>query len=253
MRLILVALALATGLFAAPSPAQAATPWNVAVLIFRSVDTVCHGQHMAWGLLSNAYDPAAMAQRYASTVGTWSDGEASVQLTIIEAGTLRDVTEFGSDCWPAPGDVPLPSGYDSYVLMYDRDGDDGSQLNAVGGLAVVGLTSGGYTYATVGIPDGSAYWQGAGMWKTMIHEWLNGVIPFYRSRGYTGPSAYDQAQYGYTSGSEAWYSDLMGGDIAGGIGLTTSVWAIGTPTGWTPEPAPKPCKNPNSNGKSCRP
>ena len=232
----------------------AATPWKIAVLVYRGLDVTCNGVRHVDALDSVVIDPATVGQRVGTTITSWSDGASSAQVTVFEMGTLRSVTFTGSYCWPTPSNVQLPPGFDSYVVLYDGDQEGQQSLNPFMGLAYNGLVN-GYTYATAKIPDGGSAW----MWNTVpentaIHEWMHGSAGFYRSTfGARIPGVHDSGQYGYTD-SVAWHRDFLGGDISGGLGFAPDVWASGTPTSGTApsEPPAKECKNPQSQAKACR-
>lgn len=254
------ALALTFSLLAtlgvAPPPAHAAGGWSVAVLIYRSIDAMCGDRHIVGSLQQVRADPATVAARFASTADAWSGQDHSV--TIFERGTLRSLSPFGSDCYPEPDDVSPPAGFDSVIVLWEADGDDPAQAAS----SSLGLsrndTALGYAYSTAYIPDGDEWW----FWSattpelTMLHEWLHPVTGHYRPTWGDAqvPGVHDEREYGYTD-QVAWHRDLMGGRIAGSIGLTPQIWATGTPTGGGAEPAPpaKPCRNGSSNAKACRP
>ena len=253
-KLLAVAAVVAAGaLLAAPAPARAATSWDVAVLIYRAVDVDCQGRRITSSLANVAHDPADVARRFGSTATSWSDGGAAVTVTVIEAGTLRSASPNGTGCWPAPADVAIPSGFDSIVVMYEADAEDVPGMNPWGGLAFEGLVAGSYTYATIPIPDGDEWWFWSNPTPELgaVHEWLHGAGGYYRSSFPSIPGLHSSRDYGYTD-EVAWHSDFMGGDIAGGLGLTAEVWASGSPNGEAPAPA-KPCRKLGSNAKACRP
>ena len=237
-------------------PARAATQWDVAVLVYRSLDLDCNGRHIASTLSSVAHDPASVAQRFASTATSWSDGGANVTVTIFERGKLTSSSPLGAACWPAPSNVTIPAGFDSVIVMYESDAEGAPAMNPYGGLAYEGLFN-GYTYATVPIPDGDQWWFWDNAYPELasVHEWLHGVGGYYRDTFPSIPGLHDSGSYGY-SDEIAWHSDFTGGDINGSLGLTAQVWASGSPSGGTvvaPSPSVKPCKNPSSQAKACRP
>ena len=268
---IFVALLLALLLVATTAvPAAAATGWKVAVLIYRSINTTCNGRVVQGSLQQVEHDPVALTANFHSTIDSWSGVDHSV--TVFEMGTLRDVTWTGSYCWPTPSDVPLPAGFDSYVVLYDSDADDpAAGVNSLGGLAYNGLVSNRFTYATVPVMDGDEWWfpNNTVPSLTMVHEWLHGVAGYYRVKYGVAqvPGVHDEAQFGYTD-QVAWHRDLTSGTINGSIGIAPWIWDDGppgtvtaTPPPPTPspepsEPAPQPsdkaCKNPSSNAKACR-
>ena len=261
IRLFVIAAVL-VGALVAPAPAAAAaTPWDVGVLIYRSIDADCNGRRVTGTLERVEIDPAAMAERFAVTIDAWSGVDH--RTTIYEMGTLTSVTDAGSYCWPTAADVSLPGGHDSYIVVYDSDGTDpAAGVNPYYGLAFVGVTSGGYTWSTAMMPDGDEWWfpHDAYPELVMVHEWLHGVAGFYATVwGAQIPGVHDEGAYGYTDGV-AWHRDLTGGrlpDLNGdGMpdGLTMAVWESGTPsTGLTAPTTPdKPCRNARSSARACR-
>ena len=248
MSAALILAMLATVALAAP--AAAVTSWRVAVLIYRAVDLDCQGRQITASLANVAHDPATIAQRFASTASSWSDGAASVSVTVIEAGTLTSASPLGDGCWPAPGNVAIPAGYDSIIVMYEHDAEGVPGMNPYGGLAYEGLV-GGYTYATIVIPDGHQAWHWGNALPELatVHEWLHGVGGYYRASYPSIPGLHSSGDYGYTD-DVAWHSDFMGGDIDGSLGLTAEIWATGSPTGGVV--TAKPCRNASSQAKACR-
>ena len=251
--MIRVALAVALVLAALPAPARAASGWDVAVLIYRSIDAVCGDRRIVGSLEQVRLDPAAVSTRFASTLDAWSGQDHSV--TIFERGTLRSLSPFGSDCYPEPDDVLPPAGFDSVIVLWDADANDPAQAAS----SSLGLsrndTALGYAYSTAYIPDGDEwwFWSAATPELTMVHEFLHPVSGYYRATwGSTQvPGVHDERAYGYAD-QVAWHRDFLAGAVAGGLGLTSEVWASGSPIGAAPAPA-KPCKRPGSNAKACRP
>lgn len=259
LRVFLVALAAVISLIGAPSPAQAAAPsWDVAVLIYRSIDVNCNGRIVQGSLQQVEASPTTLAARFDSTTLAWSGMDPNV--TVYEMGTLTSVTWTGSYCWPAPANVSLPAGFDSYIVLYDGDADDpATAINPYGGLAYEGTVGSGFTYATVPVPDGDEWWfpNNTNPELAMLHEWLHGVGGYYRATyGSQIPGLHSRDAYGYTDDA-AWIRDFMGGKISGSLGITPSIWDDGPPGTVISEPEPspseKPCRNPTSNASACRP
>ena len=243
---------------AVPSPAAAASRWDVAVVVYDSIDATCQGRQITASLQDGEQDVAeALADLNTAKGRIEAAGDGSIAFTVFRAGTLAgDLTPYGSACWPAPSDVAMPTGFDSVYVLYESDDDPDPGVNGWGGLSYA--CAGCPLYATQPIWDGSSDWFDGGYnVGIFMHEFGNNLTAYYQPLfGATQvPSLYsDQSRYRFEGDWKlAWYGgrllDTATGDY---VGLEPHVWAV-SPIGDTAGPAPKPCKNPSSNAKACRP
>ena len=227
-----------------------ALPWKVLAVIYTSESIDYRTPTGAPGHLDSSMDPDELAAVHQSldalpsTVSTWSNGFASMQLTVVESQTpLRSISPVGGGFdWVAPSDITqdlssLGAGdYDS-VLVYWKPFSDTADLPW--GFHW-GQTS-GPTAATHG-----AYYASMVLVRQFfvntalaVHMWLDGVTVFYAFRGVQPMlSPDDPGKYGYQLDSmylsSPFYRDIMTGRVRDPtgqyIGLTASVWASGSPT-----------------------
>lgn len=227
----LIALLLSVGLLlgiATPVAAGKMQSWDVAILIYRSIDASCNGRQITATLSRVEADPAVIASRFDSTVATWTPMNPNV--SVFEMGTLRSLTWTGSYCWPAPHNVSLPAGFDSYIVLYDADAEGAPGANPYGGLAYEGIPY-GYTYATAIVPDGDQYWFPNNTHPELaaLHEWGHGVGGYYRAKyGSRIPGLHDRDAYGYTD-DVLWTRDFLSGKIQNKLGIARNIWDDGPP------------------------
>ena len=246
------------------APVRAAVTWNVAVVVYDSINATCGGRSIVASLQGGETDvQEALADLQTGANRIAAAGDGQLAFTVIRAGTLTgDLTPTGDGCWPAPSDIAYPTGFDSVYVLYEADADPDAPINPWGGLSYA--CHGCPLYATNPIWDGGQDWFDTGYnVGIFIHELGNNLTAYYQAKfGSTQvPSLYaDQSRYRFTSWYDDWYGgrlyDTWTGDY---VGLEPHVWASGTPTSGTvvtsppPSPPAKPCRNPNSNSQACRP
>jgi hypothetical protein len=233
------ALALAAVLLLAlTSPAAAAnTTWRVAVVVYSAVDLVCEGTRITRTVVAAEVEEAyARLLDSVALIDGWARGSGGhLEPTRINAGVLTqaddlDPSQPGSGCWPSPGNIAWPAGYDSVYVLHPNG------LHGAGGLHWnCGACAFGSTYAAQPIWDGGQDWFDDTEWGrfVFVHEWGNAVGQFYRQAGFNihpdGLYA-DQSLYRF----DAWYPDYFAGRLREvstnrWAGLTPKTWAYGTP------------------------
>lgn len=230
-----------------PAPAPSAAIWKTLILVIRECRFKLPDGRLMVGNWTRQleYDRAlSIAKGWPATVSSWSNGMAQLDAKVVEVPLLTTLTPIWEGFWAAQEDVQhlidqhMPDA-DSVVTIVDMDDDP----NGVSAFHWGGLGRGGIpTYACVPLADGNQFWwlDGVNDDEALIHEWLHGVEPFLKSKGFAMPDLHGATTYGFpehmagpNTGWEAWYRAYLTGRVPRGdgtyFGCTAAAWKSGTP------------------------